>query len=114
MTTNVTKNIIAVPKSPITARHPKQNIEKPEIRFEIDKWIDEIIIGLMNIIYTFNPPLIVIGGGIMNEDYIIELIDRKIYNLLMPNYRDVKIVRSKLGNDAALLGVAYQVATLEE
>jgi len=92
----------------------KENISKPEIRFEIDKWIDEIIIGLMNIIYTFNPPLIVLGGGIMNEDYIIELIDRKIYNLLMPNYRNVNIVRSKLGNDAALLGVAYQVATLEE
>ncbi len=91
----------------------KENIEKPEIRFEIDKWIDEIIIGLINIIYTFNPPLIVLGGGIMNEDYIIDLIDRKIYNRLMDNYRKVNIVRSRLGNDAALLGVAYQAANIK-
>lgn len=91
----------------------KSNFEKPEIRSEIDKWVDEIIIGLMNVIYTFNPPLIVIGGGIMNEDYIIDLIDRKIYNRLMDNFKDVNIVRSKMGNDAALLGAAYAASNLK-
>ncbi|MBQ8077079.1 MAG: ROK family protein [Eubacterium sp.] len=91
----------------------KENFERPEIRFEIDKWVDEIIVGLINIIYTFNPPLIVLGGGIMNEDYIIDLIDRKIYNRLMDNYRNVNIVRSKLGNDAALLGVAYLASNIK-
>lgn len=91
----------------------KENFEKPEIRSEIDKWVDEIIVGLINIIYTFNPPLIVLGGGIMNEDYIIDLIDRKIYNKLMDNYRNVNIVRSKLGNTAALLGVAYLASNIK-
>ena len=91
----------------------KSTFEKPEIRSEIDKWVDEIIIGLMNVIYTFNPPLIVIGGGIMNEDYIIDLIDRKIYNRLMDNFKDVNIVRSKMGNDAALLGAAYAASNLK-
>ncbi|MCR5207110.1 MAG: ROK family protein [Eubacterium sp.] len=90
-----------------------EQFSKPEIRSEIDKWVDEIIIGLMNIIYIFNPSMIVLGGGIMNEKYIIDLIDRKIYNRLMPNYRDVTIVRSKLANDAALLGVAYQAANIK-
>lgn len=90
----------------------KENFSKPEIRSVIDKWIDEIIIGLMNLIYIFNPPLIVIGGGIMNEDYVIDLIDRKIYNLLMENFKDVKIVRSQLGSDSALLGVASEAAKL--
>jgi glucokinase-like ROK family protein len=90
----------------------KENFEKPEIRSEIDKWIDEIIIGLINIIYTFNPPLIVLGGGIMNEDYIIDLIDRKIYNKLMDNFKSVNIVRSKLGNKAGMLGVAYKASQL--
>lgn len=90
----------------------KENFEKPEIRSVIDQWIDEMIIGLVNIIYIFNPPLIVLGGGIMNENYVIELIDRKIYNLLMENFRDVNIVRSKLGSDAALLGVASEAAKL--
>ncbi|MGN0532118.1 MAG: ROK family protein [Eubacterium sp.] len=90
----------------------KENFEKPEIRSEVDKWIDEIIAGLINIIYTFNPPLIVLGGGILNEDYIIDLIDRKIYNKLMEPFKNVNIVRSRLGNQAALLGVAYKAAQL--
>lgn len=91
----------------------KENFEKPEIRTVIDKWIDEMIIGLINIIYAFNPPLIILGGGIMNEDYVIDLIDRKIYNMLMDNYRSVNIVRSKLGSDAALLGVAHKAFELK-
>ena len=78
----------------------------------MDKWIDEIIAGLINIIYTFNPPLIVLGGGILNEDYIIDLIDRKIYNKLMEPFKNVNIVRSRLGNQAALLGVAYKASQL--
>ncbi len=90
----------------------KSNFEKPEIRSVIDQWIDEMIIGLINIIYIFNPPLIVLGGGIMNEDYVIDLIDRKIYNLLMENFRNVNIVRSRLGSDAALLGAAAEAAEL--
>lgn len=90
----------------------KENFEKPEIRSEVDKWIDEIIAGLINIIYTFNPPLIVLGGGILNEDYIIDLIDRKIYNKLMEPFKNVNIVRSRLGNQAALLGVAYKASQL--
>ena len=90
----------------------KDNIEKPEIRSEIDKWIDEIIVGLVNIIYIFNPSMIVLGGGIMNEDYIIELIDRKIYTRLMDNFKNVKIVRPKLGNDAGMIGAAYEASKL--
>lgn len=90
----------------------KENIEKPEIRSEIDKWIDEIIVGLVNIIYIFNPSMIVLGGGIMNEDYIIELIDRKIYTRLMDNFKNVKIVRPKLGNDAGMIGAAYEASEL--
>lgn len=90
----------------------KDNFGKPEIRSVIDKWIDEMIIGLINIIYVFNPPLIILGGGIMNEDYVIDLIDRKIYNLLMENFKNVNIVRSKLGSDSALLGVAYEASKL--
>lgn len=92
----------------------KENFTKPEIRSVIDQWIDEMIIGLINIIYIFNPPLIILGGGIMNEDYVIDLIDRKIYNLLMENFKDVNIVRSKLGNDAPLLGVAAEASKLKD
>lgn len=90
----------------------KENFENPEIRHIIDRWIDEIILGLKSVIYTFNPSLIVLGGGIMNEEYIIELIDRKIYKELMDNFRKVKIVNTELGNNSGMLGVAYEASKL--
>jgi len=90
----------------------KDNFSNAEIRHVIDIWIDEIILGLISVIYTFNPSLIVLGGGIMNEEYIIELIDRKIYKQMMENYRKVNIVNTELGNDAGLLGAAYGASNL--
>lgn len=90
----------------------KENFEKPEIKSKVDKWIDEIVVGLVNIIYAFNPPLIVVGGGIMNEDYIIESIRSRIYKILMDNFRNVKIVRSENGNKAGILGAAYGASVL--
>ena len=90
----------------------KENIEDPEIRHVVDIWIDEIIIGLKSLICIFNPSLIVLSGGIMSEEYIIELIDRKIYKELMDNFRNVKIVNTELGNNAGLLGAAYRASKL--
>ena len=90
----------------------EENFSNPEIRHVIDSWIDEIIIGLKSLINIFNPSLIVLGGGIMNEKYIIDLIDRKIYKQLMDSFGKVKIVNSKLGNQAGLLGVAYEASKI--
>ncbi len=91
----------------------KANLQDPEIRHVVDTWIDEIIIGLKSIIYSFNPQLLVLGGGIMSEEYIIELIDRKIYKELMETFRSVKIVNTELGNNAALLGAAYKASKMK-
>lgn len=90
----------------------KQNITNPKIRAIVDDWIDEMILGLINLIYIFNPSLVILGGGVLNEDYIIDLIDRKIYKQLMENYTNVNIVRSRLGNTAALLGAAHEASQL--
>ncbi len=84
------------------------NFSKPEIKAVVENWIDEIVTGLISIIYTFNSPLIVLGGGIMNEDYIVNAINEKIQSRLMQSFRNVKIVNSNLGNSAGMLGVAYK------
>lgn len=81
--------------------------EKPEIRTLIDEWIDEIVIGLKSLIYIFNPPLIVAGGGIMNEKYIIDEINNRLHTQLMGSFNKVKIVKALMGNDANKLGAAY-------
>ncbi len=89
-----------------------ENFSKPEIRDAVDSWIDEIVTGLISIVYTFNPSLIILGGGIMNEDYIVDSINKKIHGRLMQSFCNVKIVNSKLGNTAGMLGVAYKASKL--
>lgn len=79
-----------------------------KIKSAVDSWIDEIIIGLISIIYTFNPPLIILGGGIMNEEYIINSINERLSSRLMESFRNVKIKRATLGNKASMLGASYK------
>lgn len=83
------------------------NFENPEIRALIDEWIDEIVIGLKSLIYIFNPPIVVVGGGIMNEKYITDEINKRLADELMGSFNEVKIVKALMGNDANKLGAAY-------
>ena len=89
-----------------------ENFSNPIIKSKIDEWIDEIVTGLISIVYTFNPSLIVLGGGIMNENYIVESINDKISEKLMASFKNVKIVNSNLGNTAGMLGVAYKASKM--
>ncbi len=77
------------------------------VRAVIDNWIDEIIGGLSTLIFIFNPPCIILGGGIMNEDYIISEIDRRIHARPIHSFQSVKIKKAELKNRAGMLGAAY-------
>lgn len=89
-----------------------ENFENPEIRSAIDEWIDEIVIGLKGLVYIFNPPLIVAGGGIMNEPYITDEVNKRLQSELMQSFRKVKVVKARMGNDANKLGAAYLASKL--
>lgn len=73
----------------------------------VSAWMQEVMWGLVSLIHIFNPPCVILGGGIMNEEYIINHIQKNIADTLMPNYRNVKIKKAALGNTAGLLGVIY-------
>lgn len=88
------------------------NFSNPEIRSIIDEWIDEIVIGLKGLIYIFNPPLVVLGGGIMNEAYVTDEINARLQKELMVSFRKVKVVKALMGNDANKLGAAYLASNL--
>lgn len=82
-------------------------LDEPQVRAVVDEWIKEIMYGLASIIHIFNPSNIVLGGGIMNEQYIIEKIRSSIHHYIMSSYTNVKISQARLGNQAGLLGAAY-------
>lgn len=94
---------------PMTGREifEPENINNPIIVEELDKWEDEIALGLRNLCYMFNPTLIVLGGGIMSEDLIIKHVNEKLYAQLEENYLHVKVVKAQLRNKAGMFGAAY-------
>lgn len=67
--------------------------------------------GLTNLVNIFNPELIVLGGGVMEGDSIVAEAAKKqvAAKALIPNRDVVKIVTSKLGHRASLLGGAALV-----
>lgn len=87
-------------------------IYNPQIKACVDAWIDEIVVGLKGLIYIFNPLLIVAGGGVMNQDYITDEINKRLQDELMQSFRKVKVVKALMGNDANKLGAAYLASIL--
>lgn len=85
-----------------------QNLDKPEVAFILDKWVDEIMLGLATITHIYNPSCIILGGGIMEQPYVINKINEKKSRFIMPNFAHVNICPAVLGNKAGLLGAAYQ------
>lgn len=73
-----------------------QNFHNTAIRAIIDNWIDEIVGGLSTLIFIFNPAVIILGGGIMNEDYIISEIDKRIHS------KDIRSFKNRANQKAML------------
>lgn len=71
----------------------------------LDAWIHEIVEGLCTLTYIFNPPCLVLGGGIMERKDIIEKIRRCFLNRVIPTFSKVDILQAQLGNQAGLYGV---------
>ena len=87
-------------------------IDNLQVKACVDAWIDEIVVGLKGLVYIFNPLLIVAGGGVMNQDYITDEINKRLQDELMQSFRKVKVVKALMGNDANKLGAAYLASNL--
>lgn len=77
-----------------------------KIKEQIDLWIDEIIYGLVTVIHIFNPPAVILGGGVMDQKYILDEINKKLKNSILSGYRDVVVLKASLGNSAGVMGAA--------
>lgn len=82
-------------------------IDEPKIQDIVNRWIDEIVYGLVSVIHIFNPSCIVLGGGVMAQPYIIRQVREKTYLEIMDSFRNVELRQAELGNQAGLLGAAF-------
>ena len=74
----------------------------------VDEVTDYVALGLKNVVHTFNPDCIVIGGGVsLAGDELFTPVLEKTRNLVMKPYRDTfSIVPASLGGDVGIVGAA--------
>lgn len=63
--------------------------------------------GVVNIIHMLDPGLLIIGGGLMEQGFVVEDIKREVKKKVLPFYKTTEIKSAKLGNSAGLYGAAY-------
>ena len=84
--------------------------EDPAIQQILNRWADEIMLGLSSLTHIFNPGCIILGGGIMTQPLILDMIQARVAKFIMPSYAHVQIKLAALGNSAGLLGANYLAA----
>ncbi len=74
----------------------------------LDRLIKYLKIGLANIIYTIDPELIALGGGLSKAgNFLIDRLTKEVNNFKLFDDVDIaKIVLAKLGNEAGIIGAA--------
>lgn len=73
----------------------------------VDRAIRYMALGLANIIHTFNPDTIVIGGGVSKAAGLIPALQAETEKMVLDAYRGTcRIVKSELGGDVGLVGAA--------
>lgn len=85
--------------------------DNPAVESAVIAWIHEIMWGLVSLIHIFNPPCIILGGGIMNESFIHDYIEQNLNHYLMKSYQQVEIKQALLGNTAGLQGMIHLAQT---
>lgn len=75
----------------------------------VDTYIRYVAVGLINIINTFQPAMICIGGGIANEKETLmaplrKYTERERYSLYAR--KQTRLIVAELGNDAGIYGAA--------
>ena len=76
----------------------------------VESWVKNVSLGLSSLIHIFNPGLIVIGGGILQNSELFHRIDVYTRTLLMPGFEGVQFAQAQLGNRAGMIGAALLAA----
>ena len=81
-------------------------MEESKLSLVIDRWVTYVSWGLSTLIHIFNPGLIVLGGGILQNEALFRKIDACTRSQLMPGFEVVQLKQAQLGNSAGLIGAA--------
>lgn len=85
----------------------EDNFSDPTIKAAVDSWIDELTKGIKTLMFIFDVPLFVVGGGIMSEKYIIDRISNDLHNSERENFKSLEIKQAFFKNQAGVIGAAH-------
>ena len=84
------------------------------LKYLINQYIENLAIGVSNLINIFEPEIIVFGGGFVDySEIFLEPLKQKILttNLLFNERNDIILKLAKLGNDAGIIGASLNDKT---
>ena len=80
--------------------------QDPKAMAIFDKFIHELVLGLLSVIMLFRPEVIALGGGISKAgDYLVEGVRKKLKNSFVAD-ADTQILLAKHNNNAGMIGAA--------
>lgn len=83
-----------------------ENQDDSQLEKVIQDWIFEVALGLTSLIHIFDPRTIIIGGGVMEQEKLVNRVSMKVKELILESYADVSIIKASLGNKAGMYGAA--------
>lgn len=104
--TALVKSALGLDASLTNGRKIFERLDDPDVKAIVDHWIMEIIYGLTTVTHMLNPSCIILGGGVMEQPYVLERIREQLYQNIMSSYRHVAVEKAALGNRAGMLGAA--------
>lgn len=91
-----------------------ENLHCEEVKSIVDQWIQEVVYGLVSLIYIFNPASVILGGGVMEQTYVEKRIAEQCMRYMEPAFKNVHITAAALGNQAGMYGAAILAEQLKE
>ena len=83
----------------------RKNINKQDVKEFVDNYLENLAIGISNIINIFEPEAICFGGSFSYyDDIFLERLDLKIKKYAFNENTRTKLVVAKLKNDAGIIG----------
>lgn len=83
-------------------------ISEDGVRVLVEQWIGEIVCGLVTLVHIFNPSRIILGGGVMEQPYVLERVREEVRRQVISSFAGVEICAASLGNTAGMLGAARE------
>lgn len=101
-------------ESMISEEKLKLSVEKhaDEIRRVLDEWLEDLAVGIANMLLIIDPKYVIIGGAISKQgSYLIRKIKEKV-NVFMPiKINKTEFLCASLGNNAAIYGAIHPFVT---